>query len=187
MNMNLRGKFNGMNWWLKAIVVWIGITLVWNHLPYRYDPEGAADYVAAHALPKSKTMCAWYVMRAMQSGGGCPIGILPAYAYAKTLPQMGFEEVANEGTKDYEPKKGDISVLPQNDRSAFGHIAIYNGKQWVSDFEQKKGIYPGTAYSKAAKYQIFRTSKGWHWKHVWTHPGDWWGWIKSVVGWITGH
>lgn len=178
--MNLRSKFKGLKWWMKAIIVWIGITLLWNHLPYYYDPEGAADYAANHHATKSHSMCAGYVMRAMILGGKCPMGLLPAYAYAETLPQMGFKEVKN-GT----PKIGDISVLPQNNKSAFGHIAIYTDKGWVSDFVQYDDIYPGGAYRANGKYKIFRAEKGWHWKHVWTHPGQWWGWIKSVAkGWL---
>ena len=65
--------------------------------------------------------------------GGCPIGLLPAYGYSKTLPQMGFQEVS---TNNYTPQRGDISVVPSNCKHPFGHIAVYNGKQWVSDFKQ---------------------------------------------------
>ena len=57
---------------------------------------------------------------------------------------MGFEEIPSKG---YKPKKGDISVLPQNEVSSFGHIAIYGGKQWVSDYEQKN-FYPNPYYKK---------------------------------------
>lgn len=185
--MNLRSKFKGLKWWMKAIIVWIGITLLWNHLPYYYDPEGAADYAANHHAAKSHSMCAGYVMRAMILGGKCPMGLLPAYAYAETLPQMGFKEV-----KDGSLKKGDIAVMPQNEFSAFGHIAIYTGedtiftlkaKGWVSDYKQTN-FNPWKSL-KNVKYKIFRAEKGWHWKHVWTHPGQWWGWIKSVAkGWL---
>ena len=70
--------------------------------------------------------------------GGCPIGLLPAYAYSKTLPQMGFQEIIS--TKDYRPRKGDVSVIPQNEKHVFGHITIYNGKQWVSDFTQNTPV-----------------------------------------------
>ena len=45
------------------------------------------------------------------------------------------------------PRKGDISVLPQNHHSSFGHIAIYDGKQWVSDFKQKSP-YPNSTYKE---------------------------------------
>ena len=182
--MNLKGIFKSLRWWQKFFIVWIGITLLWNHLPYHFDPDGAADYATAHARKKSKSWCAGYVMQAMVLGSKCPMGLLPAYAYAQTLPQMGFEEVATEKNKDFKPTKGDIVVLPNNELHPFGHIAIFNGEQWVSDFKQN-GIYPSRAYKKTAKYQVFRAEKGWHWKHVWTHPGQWWGWIKSVAkGWL---
>ena len=67
--------------------------------------------------------------------GVCPVSqaVLPAYGYAKILPQMGFEDVPKEG---YTPRKGDISVVPKNSNHVFGHIAVYNGQQWVSDFKQ---------------------------------------------------
>lgn len=50
---------------------------------------------------------------------------------------MGFQEIS---TKDYRPRKGDVSVIPQNEKHVFGHITIYNGKQWVSDFTQNTPV-----------------------------------------------
>ena len=82
---------------------------------------------------------------------------------------------------NYTPLEGDISVLPQNSHSAFGHIAIYNGEKWVSDFEQRGEILPSKAYRANGKYQIFRATDGWHWKHVWTSPVDWYRWAETVV------
>lgn len=73
-----------------------------------------------------------------------------------------------------------ISVLPKNEMSHFGHIAIYDGKQWVSDFKQKS-VYPGIAYRSVGSYRIYRATNGWHWKHVWTSPADWYSWIESLV------
>lgn len=124
----------------------------------------------------SRSMCAWYVIKAMWRGG-CPIGLIPAYAYEKTLPQMGFNEIP---TEDYRPMIGDISVLFQNEKSHFGHIAAWNDKQWVSDFKQKS-IYPGRKYRSVGCYRIYRATNGWHWKHVWTSPADWYSWIESLV------
>ena len=160
----------------KGIIIAIAAILIWNHLPYRYSNEKTAAYVTCHSAPKSRSMCAWYVIKSMWHGG-CPIGLIPAYAYAKTLPQMGFEEIPSKG---YVPIKGDISVLPQNNHSSFGHIAIYDGQQWVSDFKQKS-LYPNSTYRKNGHERIFRASNGWHWKHVWTSPADWYGWIESLV------
>ena len=76
--------------------------------------------------------------------------------------------------------KGDISVLPQNEHSSFGHIAIYDGKQWVSDFKQKS-LYPNSTYKENGHEKIFRADDGWHWKRVWTSPRDWYGWVESLV------
>ena len=119
-------------------------------------------------------------MQAMVLGSKCPMGLLPAYAYAQTLPQMGFEEAATEKNKDFKPTKGDIVVLPNNELHPFGHIAIFNGEQWVSDFKQKS-LYPNSTYRENGHEKIFRANDGWHWKHVWTSPIDWYGWIKSLV------
>ena len=158
---------------LICIVVAI---LIWNHLPYCYCNDKAVDYITNHAESESKCSCAGYVMRGMWRGG-CPIGLLPAYGYSKTLPQMGFKEVS---TKNYTPQRGDISVVPSNSSHPFGHIALYNGQQWVSDFKQNH-ILPSKAYKASGKYQIFRATDGWHWKHVWTSPLDWYGWIHAAI------
>ena len=160
---------------LKVTLTIICVILIWNHLPYYYNNDKVADYVTKNAEPKSRMMCAGYVVLAMWHGG-CPIGpvVLPAYAYSKILPQMGFDEIPIKG---YSPKVGDISVLPRNSRHPFGHIAVYNGKIWVSDFKQKS-LYPSKAYQANGKCQIFRISDGWHWKHVWISPLDWLEWAK---------
>ena len=158
----------------------VAATLIWNHLPYYYSNNKAVDFITNHAEKKSRCSCAGYVMRGMWYGG-CPIGLLPAYAYSKTLPQMGFNEISVNG---YKPMKGVISVVPSNKKHPFGHISVYNGKQWVSDFTQGGEILPSKAYKANGKYQIFRATDGWHWKHVWTTPVDWCGWVQATIqGW----
>lgn len=160
---------------IVAICV-IGAVLIWNHLPYYYSNDKTVEFITNHAEKKSRCMCAGYVIRAMWRGG-CPIGLVPAYAYNKILPQMGFEEISVRG---YTPMKGDISVIPSNSGHPFGHIAVYNGKQWVSDFKQVS-LLPSRSYRANGKFQIFRATDGWHWKHVWTSPVDWYEWTVSVV------
>ena len=161
----------------KSVIIIVTAILILNHIPFYYNNNMAVSYVTSHTALHSRSMCAWYVIKAMWLGG-CPIGLVPAYAYEKTLPQMGFEEIPSKG---YVPQKGDISVLPQNEKSSFGHIAIYDGKQWVSDFNQGKDVYPGYYYRKKGQVKYFRADDGWHWKHVWTSPMDWYDWMKSLV------
>lgn len=153
----------------------VAAIVIWEHLPFYYNNTKTADYATNHAAPHSRTMCAGYVIRAMWHGG-CPIGLVPAYAYNKILPQIGFQEISENG---YKAQKGDICVLPQNKRSSFGHIAVYNGKVWVSDFKQNS-IYPSWAYREKEQCQYFRATDGWHWKHVWTTPLDWFGWVEAL-------
>lgn len=166
----------------RLLMVLMGVLLsvmVWMNLPYRYSGEDAVMHLREHALSSSRTSCAWFVMRALQQGG-CPVGICPAYAYGKVLPQMGFREVDTHG---YRPVKGDIVVMPQNDRSVFGHIAMYDGKVWISDFRQKT-MWPSGTYRKVGRYRIFRLSDGWHWAHVRTSPADWVEWAACLWnGW----
>ena len=126
---------------LKVTLFVVAIVLLWSHLPYYYSNDKAVEYISNHAGVKSKCSCAGYVMLGLWYGG-CPAGLVPAYAYEKTLPQMGFQEVPTEG---YQPQKGDVSVLPPAGNSPFGHIAVYNGRQWVSDFSQKS-LFPSSAY-----------------------------------------
>jgi len=136
---------------LKVIGCIVGVILIWNHLPYYYNNDKVVDYATTHAGNDSRTMCAGYVIIAMWHGG-CPIGLIPAYAYNKTLPQMGFEEIS---TKNYKSQRGDISVVaPPNRAHPFGHIAVYNGKQWVADFPHNNP----NPYDKNGKYQILFTN-----------------------------
>ena len=122
---------------------------------YSYDNDKACEYVTNNALDRSHTCCAWFVMRAMQVGG-CPIGILPAWAYQYALPLYGFDKVYEDIGKDCSPKcqirKGDIVVIPKGTYSFWGHVAMYDGNRWVSDFKQNHM----SPYKKQVRYRIYR-------------------------------
>ena len=45
---------------------------------------------------------------------------------------MGYYEMQKQ--RLYE--KGDISVTENNDNHTYGHIAMWNGTKWISDFVQ---------------------------------------------------
>lgn len=114
---------------------------------YSFNVTKCVTHATNNALPKSHTCCAWYVMCALQSGG-CPIPIAPAFAYKQILPKYGFIEVSD--TIQY----GDIIVFPRVKNHPFGHIAIWDGNQWISDFKQKS-MFPAKAY-RNTKYVIYR-------------------------------
>ena len=127
---------------------------VWTQT-YRYDNDKACEYVGENALDKSHSCCAWFVMRAMQEGG-CPIGILPAWAYRYALPLYGYKEVYSGKGKECPPtfglEKGGLVVIPRGSYSIWGHIAMYDGQQWVSDFKQSRM----SPYRRNVKYRIYR-------------------------------
>lgn len=134
------------------IIIIITISLCVHRIfakPYDYNIDRACDYLTENALSKSHCCCAWFVMRAMQEGG-CPIGIAPAWYYKYLLPKYNFKEV--DSSNNYAPKKGDIIVIEKSENHIWGHIAMYNGKQWISDFKQKN-MNP---YKNKYPYVIFR-------------------------------
>lgn len=127
-----------------------------------YDVDKATAYLTDNAQPKSQHECARYVRLAIQAGG-CPTYIHPASAkeYDTFLPKLGFQSIP---PADYKPAKGDIIVIkpPQNkSEHEHGHIAMYNGKKWISDFTQRD-MYGGSIYrKKGTEYYLFRRSTGW--------------------------
>lgn len=131
--------------WIAAMFLTVLVTYT---CLYKYDKEKAVNHITTHHLEKSHSCCAWYVMRAMQEGG-CPIGILPAWAYKYALPLYGFEEIPKDG---YVPQIGDIVVFAAVGKHIWGHIAMYDGAVWISDFKQKS-MY---VYSQHNGYALFR-------------------------------
>ena len=129
----------------KFLYFLIALYLVGCNGVYKYDNEKAVEYITEHKEQKSKCMCAWYSMKAIRNGGCYNCYIYPAYSYNKMLVQLGFEEVFNGG--NYTPLKGDISVLPRNSHSVFGHIAIYNVFPFIQNLQAGKD----TAYNRFMK------------------------------------
>lgn len=134
---------------IGILIIFLG-TILYSHIK-AFNTEKAAIHVTEHAAPRSKTCCAWYVMRAMHSGG-CWIGIYPAWAYKYVLPLYNFERVDKN---NYHPRKGDIVVIENSEEHFWGHIAMYNGRIWISDFKQRNM----SPYKKTYPYEIFRYKK----------------------------
>ena len=131
------------------IFIFIAYSFIGN-IPCNFNADKAAAYVGEHAAPKSRTCCAWYVMRALHSGN-CYIYILPAYGYSWLLPKYGFEKISKD---NYKPQKGDIIVFPAIGKHIWGHIQMWDGQQWVSDFKQRSMI-PAKAYVQT-DWKIYR-------------------------------
>ena len=129
--------------------------------------DAAVKYLDDNAEDGSTGRCAKYVREALDAGG---LSINPHPVYAKSygpyLTLNGFTAVV---PKDYAPKKGDVAVIqdyaggvdpvttkayPASDPA--GHIAMYDGTQWVSDFKQID-MWGGPGYRKhRPDFQVYR-------------------------------
>ncbi|WP_336689656.1 MULTISPECIES: hypothetical protein [unclassified Chryseobacterium] len=119
-----------------------------------YSINKAVAKLNANVESKSLSKCAKYVRIAIEAGGlsteGRPIS---AKNYDKFLPKLGFIEIS---TTNYSPIKGDISVIQSIPGHPHGHICMYNGSQWLSDFKQRD-MWPGSGYRKnPPRYNIYR-------------------------------
>ncbi|WP_322041943.1 CHAP domain-containing protein [Paraburkholderia sp. J67] len=119
-----------------------------------YDAIGAANYAFNHAEPASTGRCAKYVRRAIEWGGVSVAHTEAANNYGPNLQAAGFFQVV--GT----PMRGDVVVIQSITGHPYGHMAIFNGHIWISDFRQQpgpQGFYPGPAYRAAQPpYKIYR-------------------------------
>ena len=135
---------------LSILLVFVVAATLFYRFCYPYKEDRAATYVTTHCLSKSYKCCAWYVMKGIIAGGE-PCIIAPAWAYRYILPCIGFEEI---DTADWHEQVGDLVVFPAVKGHKWGHIAMWNGTQWVSDFKQKNFVVsPGY---NGCHYRIYR-------------------------------
>lgn len=114
--------------------------------------------------------CSPYTPKAINAGFGderIPTN-LAGSAYGPSLIKAGFSSVSIRNLASYNPLKGDIAVMngPPGSKSCntgiggpCGHIQMFNGSQWVSDFFQTRPFWPGAAYQNATpqlQFQIYR-------------------------------
>ena len=99
------------------------------------DINAAADYVSSHAGAQSQHRCAEFVANALQYGGGFVFDRQrSAYMYHTNgiLSKLGFTEIDRPSS----PLKGDVYVQMNTASHGDGHMAMYDGRNWCSDFRQ---------------------------------------------------
>ena len=103
----------------------------------------------------SVSLCATYVKCALQKGG-YPYFSCDGGSCAELLEKNGFEEIYR--SKPGEPwtgsaidskwQPGDVMTINKFELTDYGHIAMWNGKTWVSDFKQPDCV----CYTKDSSY-----------------------------------
>jgi signal peptidase I len=139
-----------------------------------WNLEATIKHAEDNAFPdkRSHGVCATYVKRALQAGG-LEYWTCDARYCGAGLEAHGFIAIADERTDTGVYQRGDVVVVdgssspegplaPQPIGKGYGHIAIYNGKLWYSDYEQqskeeRNPVYPGDSYQKVrARYKLYR-------------------------------
>jgi hypothetical protein len=124
------------------------------------------DAIVATALKRAKKestkKCAEYVRIALKAGdtnNKIKGGLGDAWQYDNNLIKLGWTPIGNILT--CRPQKGDICVFPRYNHlvkkgGQYGHVCIYTGSQWVSDFVQAT-MYP-SARNNTLPHTIYRAS-----------------------------
>ncbi len=121
----------------------------------KYHIDAAVTYIINNAEPKSLGKCAKYVRLAINEGGISNIyGHATEYYDTDKLVKYGFTKIGTN-LDSIQLEKGDIAAFGSVKGHKYGHIAMWTGSQWVSDFKQKS-FWVANQYSIEKKYAIYR-------------------------------
>lgn len=117
-------------------------------------------------LKYGESKCARYVKKALIAGGSSVknSAIESAKNYGPWLIENNFKVVDNTTTVSSGgvftisgQQTGDVVVIQAAPHHVHGHMAMFNGKHWVSDFVQEKGFYPAQIYrDNNIAYTLYR-------------------------------
>ena len=109
-------------------------------VPSNHKASIAADYIVKHASSKSQHKCAAFVSNGLIKAGFSITKQESAYQYHSNgvLTKAGFIRISAKSPW----QKGDIFVFNKTAGHEHGHIAMYDGIGWYSDFKQN-GPAPG--------------------------------------------
>ena len=109
---------------------------------YSIDMDAAVNHLVSHAHKTSTHYCAAYVASALKAGGFKFQNQASAYMYRSNgiLVSIGYKEISKPSSF----QKGDITVTDRNSAHVHGHIAMWSGKQWISDFFQNSEYVYGS-------------------------------------------
>jgi hypothetical protein len=131
------------------------------------------EHLENNARGKPTGWCARHVRQALEANGikvekpDIRPGKDAAQArdYGPKLIDAGFKPVLSDTKPAISPdpdklQKGDVTVIQSTSKNEAGHMAMYNGRQWISDYKQP-GFWPGDAYKgERPSYVIYRLPSG---------------------------
>lgn len=115
------------------------------------------EWMDKHAHLHSLHLCAMFFRRGMEAAGASTAD-RPASGdaadYGPYLLSHGAKELPAES---YQPQAGDTVVFDRSELHPAGHIEIYDGERWVSDFVQQ-GFSPYRDARSTPSFKIYRLS-----------------------------
>jgi hypothetical protein len=119
-----------------------------------WNVNQAVGHLNDNAEPASVGRCAQYTREAIEAGGVSLVHHESAQDYGPSLSAVGFVEYAGEPPGGYQ--RGDVAVIQGFDGHPHGHMQMYDGSAWVSDFQQRD-FWPGPAYRTTQPgFRIYR-------------------------------
>jgi hypothetical protein len=119
-----------------------------------WDVTKAVSHLNNKAEAKSTLWCAKYVREAIGAGGLQLERVGEARLYGPSLKKAGFVETSMSAPPF---KAGDVVVIQKTSTVAPGHMAMFNGTIWVSDYRQTGAIYPGGSFAREKpKFVVYR-------------------------------
>jgi hypothetical protein len=116
-----------------------------------------SEWMDAHALSRSSHHCAMYCRLGMEAAG-LDTGDRPrsgdAGDYGPFLLRHGAQTVPLDS---YVPQVGDVVVFDKTGQHPYGHIEMYDGQHWVSDFMQHS-FSPYRDAASTPPFTIYRLS-----------------------------
>lgn len=120
-----------------------------------WNVDNAVASLQTNAQPNSLGRCARYVRDAVAAGGIALLRTTHAKDYGASLLSGGF--VAYDGEPRGGYQKGDIVVIEGFTEHPSGHMQMYDGTVWISDFKQLNGFWPGPHYrKKTPDFRVYR-------------------------------
>ena len=122
---------------------------------YSIDMDAAVRHLVNNAHQSSTGWCAAYVADALVAGGFRFTRQASAYMYRTNgiLKGIGYKEFSKPSSF----QKGDITVTDRNKAHPHGHMAMWSGSHWISDFVQRSEYVYG---SYQPKVYYFRYGSG---------------------------
>jgi hypothetical protein len=118
-----------------------------------WDVNKAVQHLRANAKSISQGQCATYTRQAIEAGGIRLSYTNYAKDYGSSLKVSGFREVSSAGPF----RAGDVAVIQPAKGHPYGHMCMFDGSIWISDFKQFRGLYLGPIYrNEKPRYKIYR-------------------------------